>query len=311
MSARPEALARVVDVDCTDRTALVTGSTNGIGRAAALALGRLGATVVVHGRDPTAGHAVVKALREEGSDATFVEADFTDPDAVRQLAETVRTRTDGLDLLLNNAGGLFSEGQLVGPGVEQTFHVNHLAPYLLTAELLEHLRDGARVVTTASEAHRGAALALDTVQDVNDYSGMNAYSHSKLANILFAAELARRLEATGHDGTSNSVHPGFIPGSRFWRFMPGPLASVFGMIGWVPGTASVADGAAELLHVAVSDTTADVTGRYFSGQEPATPSSAAQDADAAARLWARSADLLGIDEPLPLDPAGPASESAN
>jgi NAD(P)-dependent dehydrogenase (short-subunit alcohol dehydrogenase family) len=308
MSPRPEVLARVADVDCTDQTALVTGSTNGIGRAAALALGRLGAAVVVHGRDPTAGHGVVEALREEGSDATFVEADFTDPDAVRRLAETVRTRTDGLDLLLNNAGGLFSEGRLVGDGIEQTFHVNHLAPYLLTAELLDHLRDGARVVTTASEAHRGASLALDTVQDVDGYSGMSAYGHSKLANILFAAELARRLEATGHDATSNSVHPGFIPGSRFWRFMPGPIASVFGMIGWVPGTASVADGAAELLHAAVSDTTAGVTGRYFSGQAPTAPSAAAQQADAAARLWSRSADLLGIDEPLPLDPT---AESAN
>lgn len=194
MAARPEALARVADADCTGQTALVTGSTNGIGRAAALALGRLGATVVVHGRDTTAGHGVVKALREEGTDATFVEADYTDPEAVCRLAETVRDRTDGLDLLLNNAGGLFSDGRLVGDGIEQTFHVNHLAPYLLTAELLDHLRDGARVVTTASEAHRGAALALDTVQDVDGYSGMESYGHSKLANILFAGELGRTVK---------------------------------------------------------------------------------------------------------------------
>ncbi|PSQ96007.1 MAG: daunorubicin C-13 ketoreductase [Bacteroidetes bacterium SW_9_63_38] len=310
MSARPEVLARVTDADCTGKTALVTGSTNGIGRLAALALGRLGATVIVHGRDDAAGRAVVAELDEMGADATLISADFTDPDAVRRLAETVRDRTDGLDLLLNNAGGLFSEGRLVGVGVEQTFHVNHLAPYLLTAELLNHLRPGGRVVTTASEAHRGATLALDAVQEVDDYSSMGAYSRSKLANILFAAELARRLEARGRDITSSSVHPGFIPGSQFWRFMPGPLASLFGLIGWMPGTASVADGAAALLYAAVSDG-AEATGRYFSRQQPTTPSTAAQDPDAANRLWGRSAELLGMEVPLPLDSADTGTTPAN
>lgn len=311
MSVRPEVLAHVTDADCTSQTALVTGSTNGIGRLAALALGRLGATVIVHGRDATAGRAVVAELDETGADATFISADFTDLDAVRRLAETVRDRTDGLDLLLNNAGGLFSEGRLVGAGVEQTLHVNHLAPYLLTAELLNHLRPGGRVVTTASEAHRGASLALNAVQEVDDYSSMGAYSRSKLANILFAAELARRLEARGRDITSSSVHPGFIPGSQFWRFMPGPLASLFGLIGWMPGTASVADGAAALLYAAVSDVAAEATGRYFSGQQPTTPSTAAQDPDAANRLWGRSAELLGMEEPLPLDSAGTGTTPAN
>lgn len=310
MTARPEVLAGVSNADCTGQTALVTGSTNGIGRAAALALGRLGADVMIHGRDEQAGRKVVEAVRRTGATATFIGADFTEPDAVRRLAEQVRAQSDGLDLLLNNAGGLFSEGRLVGAGLEQTLHVNHLAPYLLTAELLDHLRDGARVVTTASEAHRGATLPLDTVQEVDDYSGMDAYSHSKLANILFAAELARRLEATGRDVTSNSLHPGFIPGSRFWRFFPRVLASLFSTIRWMPGTSSVADGAAALLHVAVSPSTADVTGQYFSGQQPTEPSPAARDDDAARRLWGRSADLLGIDDPLPLDPAGSAPDSS-
>ncbi len=306
MATRPEVLADVADVDCTDQTALITGSTNGIGRAAALALGRLGADLIVHGRDERAGQEVVSAVQDEGSNATFIEADFTDPDAVRRLAEAVRTQSDGLDLLLNNAGGLFSTGRLVGSGIEQTFHVNHLAPYLLTAELLDHLHDGARVVTTASGAHRGATLDLDTVQDVDDYSGLGAYSHSKLANILFAAELARRLEAAGRNVTSNSVHPGFIPGSRFWRFFPSLLGSLFSIVGWMPGTASVADGAAELLYLGVSDETAGVTGQYFSEQQPTTPSPAARDDEAARRLWTRSAELLGMDAPLPVDPAGSA-----
>lgn len=298
MSTRPESLANVTDINCTDTVALVTGSTNGIGRAAAHALGRLGARVIVHGRDREAGASVVRSIEEEGGEATFLAADFTDPAEVRALANDVRAHTDGLDLLLNNAGGLFQEGRLVGPGIERTFHVNHLASYLLTAELLDHLRDGARVVTTASDAHRGAELDLDRVHSIDGYSGLGAYAHSKLANVLFASELARRLEAAGRSVVSNSVHPGFVPGSRFGRFLPGPFAGLFRMLGVVPGIASVADGAAELLYGAVSPETADGSGQYFSGQSPATPSDAARDRVAAEHLWAQSAEMLDIEEPL-------------
>lgn len=309
MSTRPEVLASVSDVDCTGMVALVTGSTNGIGRAAAQALGRLGATVLVHGRDREAGETVVRSIEEDGCAATFVAADFSDPEEVRALAEDVRARTDGLDLLLNNAGGLFREGRLVGSGLERTFQVNHLAPYLLTAELLDHLREGARIVTTASDAHRGAQLDLDRVHTVD--SGMGAYAHSKLANVLFASELARRLDDAGRPVVSNSVHPGFVPGSQFGRFLPGPFAGLFRMIGMVPGTSSVADGAAELLHVAIAPGTADVSGRYFSGQSPVTPTEAARDPDAAERLWVRSAELLGIEVPLADGAPGPTPTDAS
>jgi NAD(P)-dependent dehydrogenase (short-subunit alcohol dehydrogenase family) len=298
MSTRPESLASVTDVNCTDTVALVTGSTNGIGRAAAQALGRLGARVIVHGRDREAGASVARSIEEEGGTATFLAADFTDPAEGRALANDVRAQTDGLDLLLNNAGGLFREGRLVGPGIERTFHVNHLAPYLLTAELLDHLRDGARVVTTASDAHRGAQLDLDRVRTLDGYSGMEAYAHSKLANILFASDLARRLEAAGRPVVCHSLHPGFVPGSQFGRFLPGPFAGLFRMLGVVPGIASVADGAAELLHAAVSPEPADGSGQYFSGQSPATPSDAARDRAAAERLWHRSAEMLGMEAPL-------------
>ena len=297
MSTSPESLATVTDIDCTGRAALVTGSTSGIGRVAAHALGRLGAEVIVHGRDRAAGDEVVEAIREDGGEATFVAADFTEAAEIRALAETVRAHTDGLDLLLNNAGGLFREGRLV-EGIERTFYVNHLAPYLLTADLLDHLRDGARVVTTASEAHRGAQLDLERVRTVDGYSGMGAYAHSKLANVLFASELSRRLKTTDRSITSNSLHPGFVPGSQFGRFLPGPLSGLFQMLNVVPGTSSVADGAAELLHVAVSPDTEDVSGRYFSGQSPTTPAASARDREAAVRLWRRSAELLDIDAPL-------------
>jgi NAD(P)-dependent dehydrogenase (short-subunit alcohol dehydrogenase family) len=304
MSEPPEVIAGVADVDCTGMRALVTGSTSGIGRAAALALGRLGADVIVHGRDEAAGAAVVDDLAAAGADATFVAADFADVASVRDLAATVRAETDGLDLLCHNAGGLFREGRLTDLGVERTFHVNHLAPFLLTADLLDHLRAGARVVTTASAAHKGASLDLDRVRRVDSHSGTWAYGHSKLANVLFGAELARRLDADGRDITSNSFHPGAIPGSGFSRFLPGPLPRLVGALDAVPGVTSVDEGAAELLFVAVSPRTADVSGRYFSGQQPTLPSAAARDTDAARRLWTASADVLGIDEPLatPVDP---------
>jgi NAD(P)-dependent dehydrogenase (short-subunit alcohol dehydrogenase family) len=298
MAVRPERLADVTGVDCSGQQALVTGSTSGIGRAAALALGRLGADVVVHGRDTAAGQAVVEELHDVGADATFVAADFASVPAVRELADTVRTETDGLDILINNAGGLFRQGRLTDRGVEYTFHVNHLSPYLLTAELLAHLRADARVVTTASSAHRGTSLDLDRVETVDGHSGTWAYSHSKLANVLFAAELARRLDDAGRSVLSNSVHPGAIPGSGFSRFLPGPLPALVKPLSALPGVATVADGAAELLFPAVSPRTADVSGRYFAGQQTATPTQAARDRDAARRLWTYSADVLDIDTPL-------------
>ncbi len=296
MSDRPETIAGVADVDCTGRRALVTGSTNGIGRAVALALGRLGADVIVHGRDREAGEAAVADLAETPGTGRFVRADFADVADVRDLAATVRDETDDLDLLVNNAGGLFRDGRLTEIGVEYTFHVNHLSPYLLTAELLDHLADDARVVTTASAAHRGASLDLDRVTEPD--GGGGAYAHSKLANVLFAAELARRLDAAGRAVTSNSLHPGSIPGSGFTRFLPGPLSRAADALSVLPGVASVADGAAEVLVPAVSPRTADVSGRYFGGLEPTTPSAAARDRDAAGRLWTQSAELLDVEEPL-------------
>jgi len=307
MSEPPETLAGVTDADLAGKRALVTGSTSGIGRATALALGRLGADVVVHGRDAAAGAVVADELTAVGADATFVEADFADVAAVRELAETVRDETDGLDLLFHNAGGLFREERLTALDVEYTFHVNHLAAYLLTTELLDHLDPGARVVTTASSAHRATSLDLDRVRSVRNYSGTWAYGHSKLANVLFAAELSRRLDAADREVASNSVHPGAIPGSGFARFLPGPTSRVVRALDGVPGITSVADGAAALLFAGVSRRTAGVSGRYFSGQEPELPSTAARDAEAARRLWTESAQLLGVDEPL--EAAGDPSDS--
>lgn len=298
MTDQPENVAGVSDVDCTGIQALVTGSTSGIGRAAALALGRLGADVIVHGRDREAGAAVVAELDAVGSDSQFIRADFADPDSVRELATSVRSATDELDVLINNAGGFFRNGRLSDLGVEYTFHVNHLSPYLLTSELLDHLTDDARIVTTASAAHQGTSLDLPRTQTLNDYSATWAYSHSKLANILFASELAKRLDTANKNINSNSIHPGAIPGSGFSRFLPGPIPRVLQALDRLPIVTSVAEGAAELLLPAVSPRTATISGRYFSNQQPTQPSIAAQDTDAARQLWEASGDLLDIEAPL-------------
>ena len=296
---RPEQQAGVADVDCSGLTALVTGSTSGIGRETALTLGRLGADVIVHGRDRAAGRAVVDELAAVGSNATFEPADFADVSAVESLAAAVDDRVDDLDILINNAGGLFGEGRLTDLGVEYTFHVNHLAPYLLTAELLPTLTDDARIITTASAAHRGASLDLDAVESVADYSSFSAYQRSKLANIQFAFELARRLERTDRAITANAFHPGAIPGSGFTRFLPGPVSELVGLAGRLPFVPTPADGAATAVYLAVSSRVDSVSGRYFADCEPTQPTAAARDRTAASRLFGRSAELLDIPVPLP------------
>ncbi|MFB6296001.1 MAG: SDR family NAD(P)-dependent oxidoreductase [Halobacteriales archaeon] len=298
MARLPEERAGVGDIDLSGTTALVTGSTSGIGRATALALARRGADVVIHGRDESAGRAVADELRDAGSEARFVRADFGDVDAVRDLAAAVREEFDDLDVLCNNAGGYFRSGRLTDIGVEYTFHVNHLAPYLLTAELLDHLAPGGRVITTASDAHRGSSLDLDAVTSVEDYSSIGAYGRSKLANVQFAMELARRVDRGGRDLVSNALHPGAIPGSGFARFLPGPIPALVKRLDALPVVTSVADGAAALVRLAAAEDLGAVSGRYFAKQRPATPSEAARDPDAQRALWERSANLLEIEPPL-------------
>ena len=298
MANLPEERAGVADVDLSGSTALVTGSTSGIGRVAARSLARLGADVIVHGRDASAGTALAEELRKMGSDARFVRADFSDAEAVRALADSTRAAFDSLDILCNNAGGYFGSGRLTGLGVEYTFHVNHLSPYLLSAELLDHMAPGGRIVTTASEAHRGATLDLDAVTSVDDYSSFGAYGRSKLANVQFAMELARRLDRTDREVVSNALHPGAIPGSGFTRFLPGPLSGLARRLDGLPFVTSVDEGGAALVRLAAAPELGDVSGRYFTKQDPGTPTEDARDPEAQRTLWKRSAEFLDIPVPL-------------
>jgi hypothetical protein len=296
MTRRAEVGAGVADVDMSGRTVLVTGATSGIGRETALALGRLGARVLVHGRDRERGAAVVDALAAVGADAAFHRADFASLDAVRGLAEAVREDCDSLDVLVNNAGGYFTEARRTDAGVEYTFHVNHLAPFLLSNLLAPTLAaaDG-RVVVVASEAHRSGSLSLAGLRDVADYSGWDAYCRSKLANVLFAREFARRYEA----GPANALHPGVVPGSAFLRNLPGPVRAAAGVYTALPEslqllTDGVVEGAETSVYLAASPDARDVTGEYFDDCAVATPAREARDDRAARRLWEWSVEAAGL-----------------
>jgi len=299
MATRPEVAAGVADVDLSGRTAFVTGATSGIGRETALALGRLGARVLVHGRDRARGTSVVDQLHRMGARPVFLRADFADQAAVRGLAEAVAERTDRLDVLVNNAGAHFQDGRLTDAGVERTFAVNHLAPFLLTNWLRPTLSDGGRVVTVSSGVHSRAGpddLTRAAVTGVDGYDGLDAYARSKLANVLFTAELARRADRLA----ANCCHPGFVPGSGIWRDASLPVSAVVGLLARLPQALvgrtvdSAVQGAATPVFLAASPRVADVSGAYFEDCTVAEPSAAARDADLARRLWTLSAELTGV-----------------
>lgn len=287
------------------RVALVTGATSGIGRVAARRLGELGATVVVQGRERERGRETLAAVREAGGDGIFVRADFSDLDAVRGLADEVRQRYDRLDVLVNNAGLASDERRVLtfpGGPVEVVFAVNHLAPYVLTSELVDRLAatgspaEPARVVVTASGVHTRGELALDD-PTLTDYGGLRAYARSKLANVLFAVELADRLPDTV---AANAYHPGFVPATGLdrdagWRYgLLTTVASLVPMMG-----SSVEAGGDGLCYLAAAPALDDVTGAYFSQRERSSPDDRATDTALRDRLWRVSADLCGVDPDWP------------
>ncbi|QLG62153.1 SDR family NAD(P)-dependent oxidoreductase [Halorarum salinum] len=296
---RPEAAADVAGVDLGGRTALVTGSTSGVGREVALALARLGADVFVHGRDRTAGTRVAHEAGEAGGEATFLPADFADPDDVDRLAGAVRDRVGSLDLLVHNAGAHFGEGELVDAGTERaekTFVVNHLAPFRLTHGLRRVLPSRARVVVVASAVHGRADGEFD-VRSVEGYDGLDAYARSKLANVLFARESATRL-----DGVAvASCHPGFVPGSGLWRHASLPVRLAVGGLDRLPAplTPDIVDGAAAAAatptYLAASPDAADADGGYYVDCERIQPARIARSAARRRALRTLSEELTGLE----------------
>jgi NAD(P)-dependent dehydrogenase (short-subunit alcohol dehydrogenase family) len=270
------------------RVCLVTGATGGIGLATACGLARQGATVVIAGRSLERGRAAVERIKAEGGpDAEFLLADLSSQPDVRRLAEEFSRRHASLHVLVNNVGGLFLNGQRSPDGVEMTLALNHLGPYLLTRLLRDVLIASApsRVVNVSSLAHLGARLELPDLR----FAGWRGYKRSKLANVLFTYELARRLEGTGV--TANALSPGLVA-SDFGRNNRGPFRLVRPLVyAFAPGCES---GARTSVHLAAAPDLEGVTGKYFTRCQPRRSSRASYDRAAQARLWELSASLTGL-----------------
>jgi NAD(P)-dependent dehydrogenase (short-subunit alcohol dehydrogenase family) len=267
---------------------VLTGATRGIGRAAAVALARGGAEVAVIGRDRERVDAVAREAQAVGGGVpvhTHV-ADLTLMPGVRALAEELRERYERIDVLANNAGALFASRKVTSEGFEQTLALNHLAPFLLTNLLLDRL-DGGRVVTTASDAHTGGRLDLGDLQSEKSYAAMRVYGTSKLCNILFTRELARRVPGLH----ANCFHPGIVR-TGFGKNDNG-IWKVLTTLG-APFFRSPERGARSLVWLATSEEGGRLTGEYVVDEKVAQPSAAARDAALASGLWERSAALVGL-----------------
>jgi NAD(P)-dependent dehydrogenase (short-subunit alcohol dehydrogenase family) len=275
------------------RVVVLTGASSGIGAEAAVDLAGLGATVVPVGRDSQRLAHVSERIREANpvGGAEPLQANFASLQEVRRLAAELRERHPQIHVLVNNAGLVSGRRKLTDDGHETTFAVNHLAPFLLTNLLLEHMSASApaRVVTTSSDAHRGGRIDLDDIQGEKRWSAWSAYSNSKLANVLFTRALARRLGSTGV--TANCLHPGVIR-TRLGRGTPLPVR-----VGWRLVSLffkSPKSGASTIVHLASSPEVEGVSGGYFVDSRQRTPSSRAQDDELGERLWDLSERLTGL-----------------
>ena len=281
------------------RTCLITGFTQGIGRVTAQELANKGCRLLLVARDAGRGAALVDQLKSESKNPNIelFLADLSRMADVRKLATEVKSRTDRLDVLINNAGALFMSRQLSPDGFEMTFALNHLAYFLLTQELQalvektanEH--GAARIINVASNAHhRAGQLNFDDIMHERGYSGFPVYCRSKLANILFTFELARRLQQRGvHNVSVNCLHPGFVASG--FGLNNSPLMQLVMKLGSVFAI-SPEEGAKTTLYLATSPDVQGETGRYFVKCRPARSSRAANDLDSARRLWELSEKLL-------------------
>jgi NAD(P)-dependent dehydrogenase (short-subunit alcohol dehydrogenase family) len=274
------------------KTAVVTGASSGIGLPTAVGLARLGASVALVARDRAKGEAALAAVRQAsppGAAPRLFLADLGSLAQVRRLAQELLAALPRIDVLVNNAGAIHATRKASAEGHELTLAVNHLAPFLLTSLLLPRLRASApaRVVTVSSEAHRMGPLDLDDLEARRGYSAMRVYGRSKLANVLFASELARRVAGTGV--TSNSLHPGVVA-TGFGRNDPGWLRLLV-TVGR-PFLTSPEKGARTSIHVAAAPEVEGVTGKYFKDRRVVAPAPYARDEGVQGRLWELSERLV-------------------
>lgn len=281
--------------DLSGKTCLITGATNGIGKAAALALAQLGPSLVLVARDPGRAEQTIKEITAKtgNRDVEVMLADLSSLEQVRRLAQDFEATGKPLHILLNNAGVVMLRREETVDGFETTFAVNHLSYFLLTNLLLERLAASApaRIVNVASDAHAysGGPLDFDDLQSTKGYASMKVYGKSKLANILFTRELARRLEGSGV--TANCLHPGLV-GSN--------LAKNNGVIGNLatllvrPFARSTAKGAETAIYLCTSPDVEGVSGKYFFDMKEKWPKRYAQSVADARRLWEVSAQMTGL-----------------
>ena len=273
---------------------VVTGGTDGIGKVTARELAKMGASVTIVARNAAKAQQVVKELRTAaGHDRVgFVRADLSSQKGVRGAAETIKGRLTRLDVLVNNAGAMFSRRELTEDGIERTLALNHLAYFLLTNLLLDLIKASApaRIVNVSSAAHNGAKLDINDLQGAKSYSGWRAYQRSKLANIYFTYELARRL--SGSNVTANCLHPGFVA-SRFGSNNGGVARVLFAAAKTVFAI-SEANGARTSVYLASSPDVDGVTGKYFDSRRAVKSSAASLDEQKWRELWRASEKLTGL-----------------
>lgn len=274
-----------------NKTVLVTGATSGIGEVTAVELARLGARVLVVGRNPERAGWVVKKIVDQGGAAEALTADLTSQAEIRRMAQEVKERVSQLDVLVNNAGAFFNRFQRTPDGLESTFALNHLSYFLLSALLLPLLKKSpsARIVNVSSMAHMTHHLDFGDLQMEKHYSGWTAYGRSKLCNLYFTYELARRLK--GSSVTVNALHPGFVA-TNFGRADNSLVSAVFGLLQLA--AKSPQEGARTSIFLAASKAVEGKTGEYYVDCRPVRSSEISYDEGIARKLWSVSEKLTGL-----------------
>ncbi len=278
----------------TGKTVLVTGATNGIGKVAALELARQGAHVALVARNQSKGEAVLGEIRNAtgNTNLELYLADLSSMAQIRKLATEFKAKHASLDVLVNNAGAFYNERKQSADSLELTFALNHVAYFLLTNLLLDTLKAApkARVVSVSSAAHTSGKINFENLQGEKKFNGWQAYSDSKLENVLFTIELARRLE--GSNVTANCLHPGFVKtafGSGNTGFVASLLSLAQNLVAITPEA-----GADTIIYLASSADVDGVTGKYFEKRKAKTSSPASLDQATQKKLWDVSAKLTGL-----------------
>lgn len=272
----------------SEKIMIVTGATSGIGLITARGLAADATRVVLVGRSAPRLAAAVALIAQQVPNAQLdtIHVDLSSQAGVLAAADIIKQRYDHIDVLVNNAGAFFADYQLSVDGIEMTWALNHMAPFLLTTELIDLFRASApaRIITVSSAAHQGAKINFDDLEGKKRYSGWQAYAQSKLANIMFTYELANRLHDS--DVTANCLHPGFVATS-FAQNNTGWLAKVFAVMQRLAAI-SPEQGAETSIYLAQRDDVANITGRYFVKCNPVVSSDASYDITAQRRLWQQS-----------------------